>query len=235
MRCRIAEEQFYIAWPFLVLTSGRRGLPFLVAVCVAVSVTARALGLHCGLLLARCDGFALGGLLAALGVSGIAPCLASCAASVVGLVLLTAEVIKHGFPPLDYLHTNLTWSILAVNLLAFATVAVVVRYQGHRSLALLRARPLVYLGTISYGIYLYHCIILVLLFRLGDDGQRSYIAVRTLVVICATLAVATLSWYLVEKPILRLKDRIPYRALVRTKNRVPRPGPLMYWRGSRRA
>ena len=39
---------------------------------------------------------------------------------------------------------------------SFILVSLVVCHSGHPALALLRKAPLVYLGTISYGIYLYH-------------------------------------------------------------------------------
>ena len=60
------EEQFYLLWPPLVLIAGRKRLPLLALVCLAVSSFLRLRGFNITLLGARSDGLALGGLLAAI-------------------------------------------------------------------------------------------------------------------------------------------------------------------------
>ena len=60
------EQQFYLFWPLLLAVAGRRRLVELAVALVAISVTARALGFHWWVLLSRCDGFALGSILALL-------------------------------------------------------------------------------------------------------------------------------------------------------------------------
>jgi peptidoglycan/LPS O-acetylase OafA/YrhL len=80
-------------------------------------------------------------------------------------------------------------------------------------------RPLLYLGLISYGVYLYHLTIAELLGESSDPGHFSApglaLAVhsahlRTIVVWVATLgvsvAVATISYRVVELPLLRRKE-----------------------------
>ena len=64
-------------------------------------------------------------------------------------------------PPFTALHAaRLACENLAINLAAFALVAGVVLHAGHPALRILRGRALGYLGQISYGLYLYHMIIL---------------------------------------------------------------------------
>ena len=70
---------------------------------------------------------------------------------------------------------------------------------------LLSTRPLQALGTLSYGIYLWH---MPVMFALQLRGVWPHTAGPAFVrVIVPTIALATASWFLVERPILRLVDR----------------------------
>lgn len=80
--------------------------------------------------------------------------------------------------------------------------------------AVLRVPPLRYLGRISYGTYVYHYamipLLTLLLAKLGLGFQSPQHQVLSLALCTAiTLAVAAVSWHLLESPILRLKDRLP--------------------------
>lgn len=80
---------------------------------------------------------------------------------------------------------------------------------------LLEFKPLIYLGKITYDIYVYHNFvppILVAIFeRLGipfhTPGFISFIISGTISVL-----IASLSWHLFEPPINNLKNRFPYAA-----------------------
>ena len=78
----------------------------------------------------------------------------------------------------------------------------------------LNLRPLRGLGKISYGLYLYHFAVLAALLRLC--GNDSFIAfptwTRFLAAGSASVLVALLSWYFVERPTNRLKRYFPMRA-----------------------
>ena len=58
------EEQFYMLWPLMVCTVPRRGLALLCAAIAVGSVALRDMGMSWDVLPARCDGFAMGALLA---------------------------------------------------------------------------------------------------------------------------------------------------------------------------
>ncbi|HEU4675657.1 MAG TPA: acyltransferase [Motilibacteraceae bacterium] len=78
--------------------------------------------------------------------------------------------------------------------------------------SLLGSRPLRFVGDVSYGIFLWNMPVLFLVFRLLHLTVFDAPFWRTLAVVYGlTLAVATASHYLVERPFLRLKDRLPGR------------------------
>jgi peptidoglycan/LPS O-acetylase OafA/YrhL len=216
------EEQFYLLWPAMVLLVGRRRLPILALVCAGGSVLARSWGISDDSLLARADGLALGGWLAAyrLGerplagrfrgapaASGITllPALAACL--VLG-VLSSHGGLGPGRAPRDY--PGITG--LAFNLVWLGVIDLVLTYAGCPGMRPLRLRPLRYLGEISYGLYLYHLPIMLIAVdvatRLNFSGD---IHVVRLLAAFASIPVAGLSWRYIERPLLGLKRRYSYR------------------------
>jgi peptidoglycan/LPS O-acetylase OafA/YrhL len=95
--------------------------------------------------------------------------------------------------------------LIVVAVAAVLVVAPVALDQGGPVARVLAWRPLVWLGAISYGIYLWHWPIFLAL-----NGERTgwsgwpLLAVRCF----ATLAVATASWWLLEQPIRRWRPVI---------------------------
>jgi len=74
-------------------------------------------------------------------------------------------------------------------------------------------RPLAALGTVSYGVYLYHNLLPHWMLtgaarRLGLDWTPPELLEAAVVFVIA-LALAGVSWVLIERPLLRLKDRPP--------------------------
>ncbi len=70
----------------------------------------------------------------------------------------------------------------------------------------LSARPLVYLGLISYGLYLWHLPVYKLLYSQFDTAPWSLVAAAS---IALSLVLAALSYHLVEKPFLGHRRRPP--------------------------
>ena len=91
--------------------------------------------------------------------------------------------------------------------MTLALGAIVVR-EDHWARPVLAFPPLAYLGAISYGVYLYHMWVIHLVHvgfeRLGGDltGIGFFIAA-----VLASTAVASLSYRLIEQPLLKLKAR----------------------------
>jgi peptidoglycan/LPS O-acetylase OafA/YrhL len=66
-----------------------------------------------------------------------------------------------------------------------------------------------YLGKISYGMYVYHLPIIWFIERFSEEGILGEMThwARVVISISATILIATLSFYLLERPILNLKGR----------------------------
>ena len=209
------EEQFYLVWPALVALAGRRrgAVAALAVAAAALAVAARARGVAPTLLLARCDGFALGGLLAALRADGRggrptrpprrarAPAAAATAAALAVAGAWEWRLLP-AWAPLKSLVANLFFA---------GAVGLVVAAAGRPWLAPLRDRRLAYLGRISYGLYLYHLMVIVFGTELARRaGLPPRGPLTDLALVGATLALAAASWGLLERPLLRLKDLFPY-------------------------
>jgi len=80
---------------------------------------------------------------------------------------------------------------------------------------ILQSPPMTYLGRISYGVYLAHGFAGVMVAGLlGPLGFRMPLPepFRLLALTAVTLAAASLSWFLLERPLNALKANFPYRA-----------------------
>jgi peptidoglycan/LPS O-acetylase OafA/YrhL len=222
------EEQFYLFWPWVILFAPRRWLPPIVLATIAAGPVFRAflLGVTgndlANILSPGClDSLGLGAYLALSvapefqGAPGIrrmgAPALWA------GLLLFAVQAAsgREGAAAL----LRMAAFDLAVALAAVWLVARAAEGVGGLAGRVLDSSPLRYLGTISYGIYLYH-LMLPDLFqrtakRLGHPDLLAPLGDQTLAYLlfysAATVAVAAVSWHCLEGPINRLKDRLDGR------------------------
>ena len=199
------EEQFYGAWPLLLrLGATPRRVLWLAALMLAGAVIARAavvlLGLGWGAIrfssITRLDGMAVGAALAAWPRPSRLPAWAAPVAGIITLGLLSAMQILVPFsaspPAFEILR-----GLVAAGMLGGLLWVVV-----HASAGVLASRPLVYLGRISYGLYVFHGAMYALTHWAGLRWQS-----RLPVAFLLTLAVAALSYRYLERPFLRLKQR----------------------------
>jgi peptidoglycan/LPS O-acetylase OafA/YrhL len=72
---------------------------------------------------------------------------------------------------------------------------------------MLEWRPIAYAGLVSYGVFLWHVPLILFLSRHGLTlhGGMDTVPGNLVAVVAATLAVATVSWFAVERPALRRK------------------------------
>jgi peptidoglycan/LPS O-acetylase OafA/YrhL len=213
------EEQFYIVWPLLVVMLGRRAVIPLAVGLATLSVAARARGFDSWLLLARADGFAAGGILALIlaNPDRVAQRIvtyrrAFTSVALVALAFVVIAIAGGDLPSFGRPSGGAAVSILAINVVFACVVGLVATHAGRPAVAWLRRPRLVHLGTISYGLYVYHFIVLMLaddiLVAIYGHGRTSVINVFLIVL---TYAMAAASWFWFEKPILNLKRRFEYR------------------------
>jgi peptidoglycan/LPS O-acetylase OafA/YrhL len=228
------EEQFYLLWPAVVLFAPARALPALVVATVCVGPASRLLFApfaaephRAAAIATSClDTLGLGALLALAWESGAAaPALrrklgraALAAGAGLYLAVLASGLLKWGW------HFRFASKDVAYGLLFFWLVDRAATGLGGPGGWLLEARPVAYVGRISYGVYLFHEFLPPLLRRL-DPWLPSALRLPTehgparfLYVAAATLSVAALSWHLFEKPLNGLKKWFPY-----VRKQVARP------------
>jgi peptidoglycan/LPS O-acetylase OafA/YrhL len=213
------EEQFYLFWPILILFLPRRGLPWMLGVTILVGPLSRlALALATGnkevptrIPTPSClDSLGFGGSLALIAQMGDAsaglrrrlPRVALGA----GLAMLVAY---YGMQALGTgKGTRLVLGSTA-SALVFGWVVdrAAVGFPGVGRWVL-ESRPFVYIGTVSYGMYVYQNFVIWGWFR-PDQGWTPG-AKEFVMVLAATFAVAALSWHLFEKPLNNLKRFFPY-------------------------
>jgi peptidoglycan/LPS O-acetylase OafA/YrhL len=99
---------------------------------------------------------------------------------------------------------------------------------------LLSRGPAKWLGTISYGVYLFHFPVIVGLRMTGHWPQDS-LRGELLAVLAITLPAATLSWFLVERPAIRWAQRRTSgdRTAAKNVSRPPAPEPRRQRTGER--
>jgi peptidoglycan/LPS O-acetylase OafA/YrhL len=92
------------------------------------------------------------------------------------------------------------------------TALVVGLWRDDRSLParILRRAPLVYLGKISYGLYLFHLFTFEPYAALVRRYPDLAVVDRRIALLALTIAVASLSWFAFERPLNRLKDRVAH-------------------------
>jgi peptidoglycan/LPS O-acetylase OafA/YrhL len=194
------EEQFYLVWPLLVRVLSARRLRL---ICLAIVLLSPLLRLylsaqHVALytnLLCRLDGLMAGAFFATLvREPTFEPGRYLNAAWAALVVALPLGLATDG--------RGLQWIVYSLSVLASAGLV----YLGLWSPASwlqrgLANRGLVYTGTISYGLYLLHRIPFVVL--KGHDVRHPVIAF--VAVLGTTYLLASGSWYLLERPFLKLK------------------------------
>ena len=211
------EEQFYITWPAVVRKVSETGMLIFAGLLLVAATSARIyLGMHhtpesdvwCNTFV-QLDPIAAGILIALL-LKGEIPRLSRLAraammlAGITGLALgsmyfgikndpLTTMRIVLGYPSVAIGGSLLLLSVLRTN------------PKGSN-------RVLIYLGRISYGLYVFHVLgLLISDYTVHDQTANLFrYALRVVVALAATIAMAAVSYRWLETPFLSLKQRFTH-------------------------
>jgi len=221
------EEQFYLIWPWLILLVPRRQLFSVFIVVIAVGPLFRH---GCGILnannlvaqvvtLGNMDLFGIGGLLAYLKTSnGVNPektkiylkfCLILCGLMFFESLLLRSLGVNNSLGNLSRTFEGFFFSWV-INKASDGFEGVI----G----SIFEFKPLLYLGKISYGVYLYHMFIPSLVWSMLNALHipvPKSISSLFLLYLTVTIVIASISWYMIEKPVAILKNK--YEVLRRSK------------------
>ena len=210
------EEQFYLVWPLVVATFRGGRLAIAAGGLLVVSTLTRAAlvaagvphpGIWCNTF-ARLDPIACGALLS-IGLRGRN--LRMARAGRWGLAVL-GLILWLGAARLTSLwRSSSLVGYPAIALACTLIVASTLRDSRGESEGRARWHPLVYLGKISYGLYVFHVFALalvdILLAHVAPAGGPGRWALRSSLGLAATMLLAAGSYRWLETPFLRLKER----------------------------
>ena len=210
------EEQFYLAWPLALRRASIRATALMaIAVLVVANIWRFALvvlGAPAQAMeyntFTRLDPIALGVLLALF--AGKLPTLSTrqritlLAAGVVTWIATFWFTVVIELPKLS------TWqSALGHLLTALASAAILFSVMGSQN-AFLRNKWLLYLGKISYGLYVLHEFAHYCAMRMLPASTPMQVIEQSALSLALTILLAAASYRWLESPFLRLKERFAY-------------------------
>ena len=215
------EEQFYLLWPWLILFAPARALVPAMAVTIAAAPVFHlwidsldpANEAMIALLPSSLDALGAGALLAVLDCRQ-APGLSPRAMRTVLWCSLPPFLALQGAGALGY-RLPFWGPALGQTFEAFVFGWVVLAASRGFSgpVARVLSAPAVrYVGRISYGAYLWHAFMPLLVDPVVDrlPVGEWWVPIRGVMLAVATIAAAAASWHFLEEPINRLKARFPY-------------------------
>ena len=215
------EEQFYLVWPWLALCLPRKYLPVAIGLFILTGFTSQLfIKDHFDYLTTySClDAFGLGALLSWVYVYYLHHLKKTFRVFSVLVIVYVSFTILYLLNLLPILPPTRTLvSLLAVWLIAYIMVKLQAN-KNHKFTFLLNNTKLIFLGKISYGVYLYHFYIPYLGIRLVNGLQKllpaflqpySFIFIG-IGIFSLIIIFSWLSWRFIEMPIMRLKKYFEY-------------------------
>jgi peptidoglycan/LPS O-acetylase OafA/YrhL len=219
------EEQFYLLWPLALRRLSRRQLVFAVIGLLVIANVARVFLVYSHVLgaaieyntLTRIDAIAFGVLVAYL-LGSEAPSLSlfSRSALAIGSLVLWCLVASYTNLNAQTEVAPVMGTLLGRPLVAMGAAGLLVAVIGAPAVgarALIHSW-LIYLGRISYGLYVYHAAgLLVALHLFRGNSVKAY-AAYAITGFALTVVFSAISYRWLESPFLKMKDRF---AVVRSR------------------
>jgi peptidoglycan/LPS O-acetylase OafA/YrhL len=211
------EEQFYLILPFLMVYTPKKFELFIPLTLISIALVYKSLNSyghpHSLLLHAQTDTLGMGVLLAVLKnrypkyfdfITGRAAKFLLLIGFILSLVLF--------YTPNKTMAVEFHFNYILVLTFGLLIANTTTGFGGLLG-KIFENKVLVYLGKITYGLYLYHKIIplILLIFINKLDIVLDNLIVYYLVNMFILLVVTHFSWKLIEMPILKLKSRFEYR------------------------
>ena len=216
------EEQFYLCWPFLMLFLPSRYLLRSILAAIVLAQLYKIIGFMLGfnsialrvITLSCLDALGIGALLAFSKYKNLEQFYKlgnSKAYNGLGLVLFFVWLGGSLTRPHPYL-IGVIYNLITLTLFAWLIHQASIGFEGPVK-QVLETKPIIYLGKISYGLYIYHnfmpFLVAMILRRLHMSSPQHKTS-QFLLSATATILVASCSWLLVERPINDLKNRFDY-------------------------
>ncbi|MGR3809047.1 acyltransferase family protein [Jiulongibacter sp. NS-SX5] len=230
------EEQFYLFFPFVVLFLPLQKLSKAFYFLIALSIGLRAYFYFSGqswilpyVLMPTClDAFAAGGLLAYWSFYDNKKILNSLQKPVslaIGLLqyIICVYILKsigEGHNLVSVIFLRFSETLLSISIIVY-----LLKPSGNLLKSIFEWNPLVYIGKISYGIYIFHNFVyneyhpiswspIVKVVRRLEESSNALLASTSFKIVflyVVVIILASISWYTFEKPINQLKNRFDYR------------------------
>jgi len=200
------EEQFYLAWPLII---SQVGIRYLKHICIGLIVIANVTRIvmekkGAGFIAFWCstvtwfDAIAAGALIALL-LRGRTPRLSFFVRLFLGLLGICVWVLTIRFRSFLIYPDVASFPLV----IAASSMILVATLSGNLSNPVL-----VYLGRMSYGLYVFHALGL----AIASFFLTKYSALHALMGLALTIMMAAASFHWLEKPFLKLKKRFTYVA-----------------------
>jgi len=215
------EEQFYLFFPFFIFFLPKQflkiGFSFLIAFALATRfILSRQsyFGINALYVFtpACLDAFIIGSVLAYLFLyeRDFLTRIMSKEILLYALILLFITSIYFNSLVNTYTEGRTVMDRFLFSLCCFWIIAKAIlnRFSGLMKL-ILENRVIIYLGKISYGLYLYHFYLIYLFKQFSKDEKlNGLIFEKGILLLSLSVLISSISWFLIERPIIKMKSKV---------------------------
>lgn len=219
------EEQFYVLWPTVVRRRSiatLRHWAFAIVCAVIVLRFVFAFSGHHNYwhTYLRCDGLALGALLACMleRAQSIGQGLASKRGVLLAMLAAGAVLLAVSFLiPQDNKHIafHAATEAASITFLCGSFVGIAIAYTGRPWLGILRSRILTFFGLISYALYMVHLFVRDIYDNWRgplQPGDTAGYFIRLAVVLGVTIVITLITRYTIELPVMSLRKYVLHKS-----------------------